>query len=32
MPEAMVEHFKQLDPTDTFNAGIGGTSPKKDWA
>ncbi|WHS49579.1 D-lactate dehydrogenase [Rothia sp. SD9660Na] len=32
MPEAMVEHFKQLDPTNTFNAGIGGTSPKKDWA
>ncbi|WP_237223862.1 D-lactate dehydrogenase [Rothia nasisuis] len=32
MPEAMVEHFKELDPTNTFNAGIGGTSPKRDWA
>ena len=32
MPEAMVEHFKELDPTNTFNAGLGGTSPKKDWA
>lgn len=32
MPDAMVEHFKQLDPTNTFNAGIGGTSPKKNWA
>lgn len=31
MPDAMVEHFKQLDPTNTFNAGIGGTSPKKNW-
>lgn len=32
MPDAMVEHFKRLDPTNTFNAGIGGTSPKKNWA
>lgn len=32
MPEDMVEHFKELDPTNTFNAGIGGTSPKKNWA
>ncbi|MGO2654479.1 MAG: D-lactate dehydrogenase [Pseudoclavibacter sp.] len=31
MPESMVEHFKELDPTNTFNAGIGGTSPKKNW-
>lgn len=32
MPEEMVEHFKSLDPTNTFNAGLGGTSPKKNWA
>ncbi len=32
LPESMEEHFKELDPTNTFNAGIGGTSPHKDWA
>lgn len=32
MPPEMVEHFKELDPTNTFNAGLGGTSPKKNWA
>ncbi|MDY3127053.1 MAG: D-lactate dehydrogenase [Corynebacterium sp.] len=32
MPAEMVEHFKQLDPTNTFNAGIGGSSPRKNWA
>lgn len=32
MPDEMVAHFKELDPTNTFNAGLGGTSPKKNWA
>ena len=32
VPESMVEHFKELDPTNTFNAGVGMTSAKKNWA
>lgn len=32
LPESMVEHFKELDPTNTFNPGIGGTSAHKNWA
>lgn len=32
LPPEMEEHFKELDPTNTFNPGIGGTSPHKDWA
>ena len=31
-PEPMVEHFKQLDPLNMFNAGVGETSPRKRWA
>ncbi len=31
-PEPMVEHFKQLDPLNMFNAGVGQTSPRKRWA
>ncbi|MGP9539170.1 D-lactate dehydrogenase [Brachybacterium sp. AOP43-C2-M15] len=31
-PEAMVEHFRELDPLNMFNAGVGETSAKKGWA
>ncbi|WP_245851160.1 D-lactate dehydrogenase [Brachybacterium vulturis] len=31
-PEPMVEHFRQLDPLNMFNAGVGQTSPRKRWA
>ncbi|MFT8357167.1 MAG: D-lactate dehydrogenase [Bifidobacterium aquikefiri] len=32
LPPEMEQHFKELDPTNTFNAGLGGTSTSKDWA
>ncbi|XPP26954.1 MAG: D-lactate dehydrogenase [Leucobacter sp.] len=32
LPPSLEEHFKQLDPFNVFNPGIGGTSPKKRWA
>lgn len=32
LPPSLEGHFKGLDPHNVFNAGIGGTSPKKDWA
>lgn len=32
LPSKMEEHFKQLDPCNIFNPGIGGTSPRKNWA
>ncbi|MCI2193860.1 MAG: D-lactate dehydrogenase [Ancrocorticia sp.] len=32
LPDSMIKHFKELDPTNTFNAGIGGTSTRKNWA
>ena len=31
-PDPMVEHFKQLDPLNMFNAGVGKTSARKHWA
>jgi D-lactate dehydrogenase len=31
LPPSLEAHFKQLDPGNVFNAGIGGTSPKKNW-
>jgi len=31
-PESMTEHFQQLDPLNMFNAGVGQTSPRKEWA
>ncbi len=31
LPPSLEEHFRRLDPHNVFNAGIGGTSPKKDW-
>src|SRR5699024_11804653 len=30
-PDPMVEHFKQLDPLNMFNAGVGKTSARKHW-
>ena len=32
MPKSMEQHFRELDPTNAFNSGIGGTSPHKNWA
>ncbi|MGO1319626.1 MAG: D-lactate dehydrogenase [Galactobacter sp.] len=31
-PEDLVEHYKELDPTNMFNPGVGQTSPHKNWA
>lgn len=31
-PESLVEHYRQLDPRNMFNAGVGETSAKKNWA
>lgn len=31
-PPEMLEHFKELDPTNTMNPGIGGSSAHKNWA
>lgn len=31
-PEHLVEHYRQLDPCNVFNAGVGNTSPRKNWA
>lgn len=31
VPAAMEAHFKKLDPHNIFNAGIGETSPHKNW-
>ncbi|MGP5624653.1 D-lactate dehydrogenase [Brachybacterium alimentarium] len=31
-PDPMVDHFRQLDPLNMFNAGVGETSPHKRWA
>ncbi|MGP5612254.1 D-lactate dehydrogenase [Brachybacterium alimentarium] len=31
-PEPMVDHFRQLDPLNMFNAGVGETSPRRRWA
>ncbi|MFI8595605.1 D-lactate dehydrogenase [Microbacterium sp. NPDC078428] len=30
-PPALVEHYKRLDPANVFNAGVGNTSPRKNW-
>ncbi|USS91333.1 D-lactate dehydrogenase [Fructilactobacillus carniphilus] len=30
-PEALVHHYQENDPTNTFNPGIGLTSKKKNW-
>lgn len=32
LPETLESHFKQLDPCNVFNAGIGETSPHKNWS
>jgi D-lactate dehydrogenase len=32
VPPEMEAHFKELDPCNVFNAGVGGTSPHRDWA
>lgn len=32
LPSELEEHFRALDPTNTFNPGLGGTSPHRDWA
>lgn len=32
LPPSLKEHFRQLDPCNVFNPGIGGTSPRKSWA
>ncbi|WP_432790746.1 D-lactate dehydrogenase [Brevibacterium sp. K11IcPPYGO002] len=32
VPPKMEAHFKDLDPHNVFNAGVGETSAKKDWA
>ncbi|MFT8704781.1 D-lactate dehydrogenase [Bifidobacterium aquikefiricola] len=32
LPPEMEQHFKELDPTNTFNPGLGGTSTLKNWA
>jgi D-lactate dehydrogenase len=29
---ALVDHFRTLDPTNTLNPGVGGTSKKRNWA
>jgi D-lactate dehydrogenase len=31
-PEDLVAHYKELDPTNTFNPGVGQSSPRKFWA
>jgi D-lactate dehydrogenase len=31
-PDSLVDHFKDLDPHNVMNAGVGETSPHKDWA
>ena len=31
-PASMVEHYRQLDPLNMFNAGVGQTSPRKRWS
>lgn len=31
-PESLEEHYKELDPCNVFNAGVGNTSPHKNWA
>ncbi len=30
-PPSLVEHYQQLDPCNVFNAGVGNTSPRKNW-
>ncbi|MGO1544367.1 MAG: D-lactate dehydrogenase [Gulosibacter sp.] len=30
-PPALEEHYKQLDPRNVFNAGVGNTSPRRNW-
>lgn len=32
MPAELEAHFRELDPWNVFNPGIGGTSPRKHWA
>lgn len=32
LPPALESHFKDLDPCNVFNPGIGGTSPHRNWA
>lgn len=32
LPPEMEAHFKELDPCNVFNPGIGGTSPRRNWA
>jgi D-lactate dehydrogenase len=32
VPEEMEAHFKELDPCNVFNPGVGETSPRKNWA
>ena len=32
VPSEMGAHFKELDPCNVFNAGVGETSPRKNWA
>lgn len=31
-PESVVAHLRELDPRNMFNAGVGETSPHRDWA
>jgi D-lactate dehydrogenase len=31
-PEPMVGHFREMDPRNMFNAGVGETTPHRDWA
>lgn len=31
-PPALVDHYRQLDPHNVFNAGVGKTSARRDWA
>jgi D-lactate dehydrogenase len=30
--EPLVEHYRRLDPTNSMNPGVGGTSKKRNWA
>ncbi|MGB3375651.1 MAG: D-lactate dehydrogenase [Microbacterium sp.] len=30
-PASLEAHYRQLDPCNVFNAGLGGTSPRKNW-
>ncbi|MFD2758660.1 D-lactate dehydrogenase [Gulosibacter faecalis] len=32
VPAELEEHYKELDPCNVFNAGVGNTSPHKNWA